>query len=307
MPSSHRPELTRHSYYAATAPRQQASAAAPGDHTCDVAVVGGGLAGLSAALELADRGFDVVLLEAREVGYGASGRNGGQAIHGLACDIDHRDPAGAWTARQVFGMSIEALDLIRQRIAAHDIDCDWRDGYLGVATSAGKALTCWRCADRTWPGRYGYPLRASRGRRCRSGSPARAMWRRARSALGPPAPAEVHAGPGPGRRAAGSAHARGHRGHRLRPGDTAGAAHRHGGARCRRARCCWPATSTCRALAPALSTRIMPVGTYIVFQRAVGAELARSAHPQWRRCATTTSCSTTSAPRPTTACSMAAG
>ena len=79
-------ELARDSYYAATARREQVFPALAGDAHCDVAIVGGGLAGLSAAIDLRRRGFDVVLLEARELGFGASGRNGGQAIHGLSCD-----------------------------------------------------------------------------------------------------------------------------------------------------------------------------------------------------------------------------
>jgi gamma-glutamylputrescine oxidase len=133
--------LARHSYYAATAPRPQRFAPLPGgDHGCDVAVVGGGFAGLSAAIELRDRGFDVMLLEANEVGAGASGRNGGQAIHGLACDMTTvEDQLGRDDARRVYAMSLEALDLIRQRCQRFGIDCEWRDGYLGVATNARKA------------------------------------------------------------------------------------------------------------------------------------------------------------------------
>ena len=79
-------QLTKHSYYAATAPRGAGHAALDAAVECDVAVVGGGLAGLSAAIELAQRGFQVVVLEAQQVGWGASGRNGGQVIAGLACD-----------------------------------------------------------------------------------------------------------------------------------------------------------------------------------------------------------------------------
>lgn len=134
-------ELTRHSYYAATAPRTTDFAPlSAGDHACDVAVIGGGLAGLSAAIELRQRGFSVTLLEAQRIGHGASGRNGGQAIYGLACDITTiEDQLGRDAARQVFAMSLEAIDLIRQRMARFAIGCDWRDGYLGVAMNARKA------------------------------------------------------------------------------------------------------------------------------------------------------------------------
>jgi gamma-glutamylputrescine oxidase len=142
-------DLARDSYYAATVRRGPGYPALSADVDCDVAVVGGGLAGLSAALELRAKGFDTVLLEAREVGWGASGRNGGQAIHGLACDQETIEAqVGLEEARRVWAMSIEALDLIRQRITDHDIDCDWRDGYLGLATSRGKAEDLNRWADR---------------------------------------------------------------------------------------------------------------------------------------------------------------
>lgn len=151
-------ELTRQSYYAATAPREQAFVPLEGATRCDVAVVGGGLAGLSAAIELADRGYSVTLLEAREVGWGASGRNGGQAIHGLACDQDTiESQLGLDEARRVWGVSIEALDLIRARIARFGIDCDWQDGYLGVAVSDKKARELREWRDRI-ASVYGYPL-----------------------------------------------------------------------------------------------------------------------------------------------------
>src|SRR5512139_1915155 len=151
-------ELTRHSYYTATARREASFPPLQGEVTADVAIVGGGLAGLSAAIELHDRGFDVVLVEAQQIGWGASGRNGGQAIHGLACDqVEIERQLGLDDARRVWDMSIEALDLIRQRCARFGIDCDWRDGYLGVATSERKARELQDWAERIAKV-YAYPM-----------------------------------------------------------------------------------------------------------------------------------------------------
>jgi len=150
--------LAQQSYYAATAEPGARHAALAESISCDVAVVGGGLAGLSAALELAERGFSVVLLEAHEIGWGASGRNGGQAIHGLACEQSTIETQlGLDESRRVWAMSLEALDLLRQRIQRHAIACDWQDGYLGLATTPGKGAALSRWAD-DMQARYGFEL-----------------------------------------------------------------------------------------------------------------------------------------------------
>src|SRR5580704_11093610 len=88
-----------------------------GEAGVDVAVLGGGIAGCSAALHLAKRGYRVALLEARTVGYGASGRSGGQIIFGLATSQTAlAAEVGRDDARRLFDLSIEALDLIRSLI-----------------------------------------------------------------------------------------------------------------------------------------------------------------------------------------------
>lgn len=150
-------ELTRNSYYAATARREVNYPALQGDMQVDVAVVGGGLAGLSAALELAERGLSVVVLEARQVGWGASGRNGGQVIHGLACDQPKIEAQlGVADARRIWDMSIEAIELIHERRTRFGIDCEWQPGFLSLAVNARKAHRL-RAGQEHMDRAYGYP------------------------------------------------------------------------------------------------------------------------------------------------------
>ena len=105
-----------------------------GEHFFDVVVVGGGIAGSSTALHLAKRGYRVALLEARVVGYGASGRSGGQTIFGLASSQAALvKEVGRDAARQLFDLSIEALDLTQSLINDFHIDCDYQSGHVHVA------------------------------------------------------------------------------------------------------------------------------------------------------------------------------
>jgi gamma-glutamylputrescine oxidase len=133
-------QLNRSSYYEASVQRPPAGAPLQGSVRADVVVIGGGFAGLSCALDLRAAGYSVVLLEADRIGSGASGRNGGQFIVGLACGQGpyeaHDDMA--W-ARSVWDMSVEAVSLLKERVAKHQIACDLVSGYLNVADSARKA------------------------------------------------------------------------------------------------------------------------------------------------------------------------
>ena len=122
------------SYYAASANAAPAYPRLQGSVQADVCVVGGGIAGCSTALHLAERGYRVVLLEGRRIGWGASGRSGGQAITGFASG-QHRleQQLGFEHARRMWEISLEGLQLIRERVARHSIDCDLHWGQMHVA------------------------------------------------------------------------------------------------------------------------------------------------------------------------------
>jgi gamma-glutamylputrescine oxidase len=105
-----------------------------GDIRVDAAVLGGGIAGCSAALHLAKRGYRVALLEAHFVGYGASGRSGGQAIFGLAASQKRlAADVGSDDARRLFDLSIEALDLTQALMREYAIACEYQPNHVHVA------------------------------------------------------------------------------------------------------------------------------------------------------------------------------
>lgn len=119
------------SYYAATTNLVLNFPRLMGQESCDVCIIGGGYTGLSCALHLAERGYSVVLIEARRVGWGASGRNGGQLGSGQRQDQATLERTlGKDHARQLWTLAEAAKQLVKDRIARHRIRCDLRPGIL---------------------------------------------------------------------------------------------------------------------------------------------------------------------------------
>nr|WP_241093300.1 FAD-binding oxidoreductase [Xanthomonas sp.] len=129
-----------------------------GEVQADVCILGAGYTGLSAALALAEAGYRVVVLEAQRVGWGASGRNGGQAIVGYGCDQHVLERLlGADEARILFDYSRDGMRRLRQRIERHAIACDWRDGHAHVAIKPRQERAL-RAGIVEMAQRYDYPL-----------------------------------------------------------------------------------------------------------------------------------------------------
>lgn len=124
-------------YYSATSNNSETYSELSGEHTADVVVIGAGSTGINTCLELAERGYKVALVEANRIGWGASGRNGGQVTGSLSGD--------AAISKQLTRMiGVDAKDImhmlrwhghkiIRQRIERYNIDCDLRYGHLNTA------------------------------------------------------------------------------------------------------------------------------------------------------------------------------
>lgn len=121
------------SYYRATAHDTARYPRLEGDETADICIIGGGFTGVSSALRLAEKGYAVTLLEENVVGWGASGRNGGQLIRGLS---------GKPALRKIYGPEIESFinrlrwrgtEIVEENIKKYEIDCDLRYGYIDCA------------------------------------------------------------------------------------------------------------------------------------------------------------------------------
>jgi len=122
------------SYYAASANKTVTYPQLEESVHCDVCVVGGGYSGLSTAIALQEKGYQVTLLEGANIGFGASGRNGGQLVNSFSRDLDHIEKHyGLDTARAMGSMAFEGADCIRDLIKRYNIDCDYKQGGFFAA------------------------------------------------------------------------------------------------------------------------------------------------------------------------------
>lgn len=124
-------------YYTATVNQESDYPELEGDIRVDVAIIGGGFTGVNTALELAEKGLKVAIIEAEKVAYGATGRNGGQVTGSLSGDEAMRKQMGKKLGKEVdefiWGLRFRGHDIIKNRIEKYGIDCDLKFGHLHAA------------------------------------------------------------------------------------------------------------------------------------------------------------------------------
>lgn len=122
------------SWYAHSANDKRVRETLIGEHSADVCVIGAGFTGISAALQLSENGFKVIVLEGERIGFGASGRNGGQIVNGYSRDLEVIAKRYGQNKADALGkMSLEGGQIIRERVAKYGIQCDLVDGGFFAA------------------------------------------------------------------------------------------------------------------------------------------------------------------------------
>ena len=161
-----RPQGHTGSYYAATTNDLTEYVPLRGDERADVCVIGAGFSGVSTALHLAERGYKVLVLEANRVGWGASGRNGGELIGGIAGEkrlfryhSKHLSKQESTrTEKMIWDMRWAGHEIIKQRVQAYGIECDLKFGYLDVAIKQRHIRDMHQTLD--YLHRFDYPFEA---------------------------------------------------------------------------------------------------------------------------------------------------
>jgi glycine/D-amino acid oxidase-like deaminating enzyme len=145
MSTGNHPQEHTRSWYAATVNEVTAYPELQGSHEADVCVVGAGFTGVATALTLAERGYSVVLVEANRVGWGATGRNGGQLINGISGLTRIARDHGPGIADMLWELRWRGNEIVRERVTKYAIDCDLKDGWLEAAVKPRhfRALEAW--------------------------------------------------------------------------------------------------------------------------------------------------------------------
>jgi len=130
MNTMNNPEEHTDSYYAATRNDETTYPQLEGECEADICIIGAGFTGVASALTLAERGHSVVLLEQHRIGWGASGRNGGQLIHGLGGTRLLEPKLGT---EVIWKLHYRGNDIIKERVEKYKIECDLKPGYIEVA------------------------------------------------------------------------------------------------------------------------------------------------------------------------------
>ena len=143
------------SYYADSRLDTTDRPALNGELDVDVCIIGAGFTGISSALHLAEAGFKVAVIEAARIGYGASGRNGGQLVNSYSRDIDSiENNYGPVLGKALGDMAFEGSEIIRERIKKYNIDCDYKPGGIFAAITQ-KHLRALEEQQQLWQ-RYGH-------------------------------------------------------------------------------------------------------------------------------------------------------
>ena len=139
MKAIHQKQEHTNSYYAASVNETTNYPVLEGAQSADICVVGAGFTGVSTALALAERGYSVALVEANRVGWGASGRNGGQIINGIGGLEKIRKKHGNGFDEMLWDLRWRGNDIIYDRVEKYGIDCDLKSGYIEVAPKPRQA------------------------------------------------------------------------------------------------------------------------------------------------------------------------
>jgi gamma-glutamylputrescine oxidase len=262
------------SWYEASVKRPAPSPPLAGDMQVDVCVVGAGIAGCSTALHLAERGYKVVLLEAEQAGFGASGRSGGQLIPGYACGQQKLTAQlGPEDARRLWDFTLEGVDLVRERVRRHAIACDlaWGQMHCAVKPRQRDELQEWH---REFEEDYNY-----RSTRFMERAEVEGLLATSRycaglydSAAGHCHPLKYALGLAAAAKAAGVRFHEDSRVTSIERGSTVVVRTANGSVRAKQVALC--ANVGLGEIAPVLSRKVMGIATYIVATRQLGAERA---------------------------------